>query len=120
LAKQNSQIEIVCDQIGTPTYAADLAHIISLFVNKIDMFKEPQIFHFSNEGVASWYDFAYEIVQQSHLQCVVKPIPTTSYPTLATRPFYSVLDKQKVKTTLNISIPHWRESLEKCLRGIDF
>ena len=74
------------------------------------------IYHFSNQGVCSWYDFAVEIIKLSGLSCQVKPIETRDYPTAATRPFYSVLNKSKIISEFNVNIPHWKESLEKCLK----
>ena len=74
------------------------------------------IYHYTNEGVCSWYDFATEIMTLSGLACKVSPIPSSAYPTKATRPFYSVLNKEKIKNVFNIEIPHWKESLVKCLK----
>ena len=108
---------VVADQIGTPTYAADLARFI---VDKvIDGHWTPGIFHFSDEGVASWYDFAVAILEEAGMDPNVTPIPTRDYPTAAVRPEYSVLDKSKVKAVYGIRIPHWRQSLRECLKKID-
>jgi dTDP-4-dehydrorhamnose reductase len=117
LSSEREQLGIVADQIGTPTYAIDLAQAI---VNIIPNFKDDQkeTLHFSNEGVASWYDFAKEIVDISQNQCEVKPIETTDYPTKAKRPAFSVMNKKKIKNTFNITIPHWKESLKLCLKNL--
>lgn len=80
--------------------------------------KNGSIYHFSNEGVASWYDFAFSIMQIAKIKCEVKPIQTSDYPTLAKRPHYSVLNKSKIKNDFNIEIAHWRDSLKKCINKI--
>ena len=118
LGKEKKELSVVFDQVGTPTYAADLANAVMLFAEK--MKNEPKsiqngVYNFSNEGVCSWYDFALEIMELSKIDCKIKPILTKEYPTPATRPYYSLLDKSKIKNTLNIEIPHWKESLKKCL-----
>ncbi len=109
-------LSVVADQIGTPTHAEDLAeailHIICINVPHFG------IYHYSNEGVASWYDFAHAIFQIKGLSTQLLPIKTEAYPTPAKRPAYSILDKSKIKHTFEISIPHWRESLEKCLKSL--
>ena len=115
LGAQKTSINVVNDQIGTPTYAADLANAIVKILPQISK-KTAGIYHFTNEGVCSWYDFAVEIMSLSKLKCRVNPIPSSAYPTKATRPFYSVLDKSKIKETFNLQIPHWKESLKKCLK----
>lgn len=114
LGEQKENLNVVFDQIGTPTYAGDLADAIVTILPQI---KDGQkdIYHFTDEGVCSWYDFATEIMEQSGLKCRVNPIPSSAYPTRAIRPFYSVLDKTKIKETFGIKIPHWKESLKKCL-----
>ena len=113
LGKERKELKVVFDQIGTPTYAADLAKAISTILQQ-NVF-QPGIYHFSNEGVCSWYDFAKAIFRIKNIECSVQPIETKDYPTKAQRPFYSVLNKAKIKNTFNICIPHWEESLEKCL-----
>lgn len=113
LGKERKELKVVFDQIGTPTYAADLAKTISTILQQ-NVF-QPGIYHFSNEGVCSWYDFAKAIFRIKNMECSVQPIETKDYPTKAQRPFYSVLNKAKIKNTFNICIPHWEESLEKCL-----
>lgn len=113
LADKNSELRIIADQIGTPTYAGDLSRAILEIINQ--NFKTTSLFNFSNQGVASWYDFANGIVQVSGKDCLVTPISTEEYPLPAARPFYSVMDKRKFTTTFNYKIPHWTDSLQKCL-----
>lgn len=115
LGAEKESISVVCDQIGTPTAAADLAAaIVAILPQMRDGMKE--VYHFTNEGVCSWYDFACAIMELSGLPCRVNPIPTSAYPTRATRPAYSVLSKDKIKQDFNITIPHWREALKTCLK----
>lgn len=115
LGSDRSEISVVFDQIGTPTCADDLAAAIVAILPQIKAGSK-EIYHYSNEGVASWYDFAVQIMRLSGLKCKVRPLHSSEYPTKATRPFYSVLDKTKIKQTFGIKIPHWQESLEKCLK----
>ena len=115
LGSERETINVVYDQIGSPTYAKDLAETIVKILPQMNN-NTNGIYHFSNEGVCSWYDFAKEIMELSNLSCKVSPILSAEYPTKATRPFYSVLDKSKLRKTFNISIPHWKESLRKCLK----
>ena len=115
LGHEKESINVVNDQIGTPTYAKDLAETIKLILPQINSINKG-IYHYTNEGVCSWYDFTTEIMDLYNLKCKVNPIPSSSYPTKATRPFYSVLNKEKIKNTFNIKIPHWKESLKKCLK----
>ena len=115
LGAEKESINVVADQIGTPTYAGDLAEAIVAILPQISE-KTKGIYHFTNEGVCSWYDFATEIMKQSGLKCQATPIPSSDYPTKANRPFYSVLDKSKIKETFNITIQHWQKGLEKCLK----
>jgi dTDP-4-dehydrorhamnose reductase len=122
LGREKEELRIVSDQIGTPTYGADLAQIIlsvaASTANDKDAFI-PGIYHYSNEGVASWYDFTLAIFEYYGIKnCSVKPIRTIDYPTPAKRPAYSVLNKSKIKSTFNIEIPHWRESLKKCIEKL--
>jgi len=119
LGQERDQLGIVCDQVGTPTYAGDLAKVI---LNILQMSAKdsqrfvPGIYHYSNEGVASWYDFTKAIFEiHQGITCRVNPIDTASYPTPASRPAYSVLNKSKIKTTFAIGIPYWRDSLKLCL-----
>ena len=113
LAETHPELRVVCDQIGTPTYAGDLAEAIHAIV-KHDKWV-PGIYHFTDEGVASWYDFAEAIFEEAGKKVKVNPVPTTEYPTPAKRPLYSVLSKSKIKSTFGITIPYWRDSLRKCL-----
>ncbi len=116
LTKERPEINVVDDQIGTPTYATDLAEtILKLLPELIKLPQGTEILHYSNEETASWYDFAKEIVEQSGLDCKVKPISTEQYPLPAKRPAYSVLDKSKIKTKYGIEIPDWKESLGRSL-----
>lgn len=116
LGKEKNQLKVVNDQIGTPTYAADLAQAILQIIEyseKENIFPAG-IYHYSNEGICSWYDFCLKILEYANIQsCKVEPIPTSEYPTKATRPMYSVLDKTKIKKTFRFEIPQWEESLKK-------
>lgn len=114
LGKKKREINVVYDQIGTPTYARDLAEVILNILPYIQNDK-PEIYHYSNEGIASWYDFAKEIMKLSQLDCNIKPIESKDFLVLAPRPSYSVLNKQKIKEKFHIEIPYWRDSLEKCI-----
>lgn len=112
LGTEREQISVVIDQIGTPTYAYDLAKACIEIANKIDLWKRgTNIYHYSNEGVTSWYDFACEIMKIKGLKCKVFPIETSEYPTRAKRPHFSVLNKKKIKDDFQLEIPHWKESL---------
>ena len=113
LAATKPEVNVVCDQVGNPTYAADLAAVIVKFVTARQW--ASGIYHFSNEGVCSWYDFAKAIFRIAGVKKPINPIPTRDYPTAAIRPAYSVLDKQKIKATLGITIPHWEDSLIDCI-----
>lgn len=113
LGQEKPELGVIFDQIGTPTYAGDLAAAIMAAINHGIV---PGIYHFSNEGVISWYDFTKAIHRIAGItSCHVKPLHTTEYPTPAARPHYSVLDKTKIKQTYGIEIPYWEESLEKCI-----
>jgi len=114
LGTERDSLNVIFDQVGTPTYAADLAVAI-LTVLSADTFV-PGIYHYSNEGVCSWYDFTKRIHKLAGVNCLVKPIETKDYPTRTPRPHYSVLNKAKIKTTYGIEIPYWEDSLEKCIR----
>ena len=117
--REQGALNIVSDQVGTPTYAHDLAKIILDMIPQAISFKGVQIFHFSDEGIASWYDFANAIVEISGIDCKVIPISTQEYPLPAERPCYSVLDKSKLKKQFKIEIPYWRESLKHCLGRLE-
>ena len=113
LGKEREQLGVIFDQVGTPTYAHDLASVI---MTAIDKGIKPGIYHFSNEGVTSWYDFTKSIHRIAGINtCHVMPLHTAEYPTPASRPAYSVLDKTKIKEAYSINIPHWEESLAKCI-----
>lgn len=114
LAQERDSLSIVADQIGTPTYAPDLARAILELIPTLKP-QTKQILHYSNQGVASWYDFAYEIINLQNINCELTPIPTISYPTPASRPYYSVLDKTLVTSLLQSPIPHWKTSLTQHL-----
>lgn len=117
LGKEKPELGVIFDQIGTPTYARDLAVAIMTAVDKGIV---PGIYHFSNEGVTSWYDFTKAIHRIAGITgCHVRPLHTSEYPTPANRPHYSVLDKTKIKQTYNIEIPHWEESLAECISQLD-
>lgn len=117
IGRNNDSVSVIYDQVGTPTYAGDLARAIILCLSKIND-NSREIFHFSNEGVCSWYDFAKEIMEEMSLQCKVLPILTSQYPTPAKRPYYSVLNKDDIKNYLSIEIPHWKDSLKTCIKNI--
>ena len=117
LGKEKPSLGVIFDQIGSPTYARDLAKAIITIVNQGII---PGIYNFSNEGVISWYDFTKHIHQLANItSCKVAPIHTADYPTLAQRPHFSVLDKIKIKNTYNIEIPYWRDSLEECIQLLE-
>lgn len=115
LGAEKEEINVVVDQIGTPTYAADLAQAIVKILPQMNE-KNKGVYHFTNEGVCSWYDFATEIMTMSGLNCKVNAISSSAYPTKAKRPHYSVLSKQKITQTFGIKIQHWRKGLEQCLK----
>lgn len=117
LGAERDELNIIADQIGTPTYAVDLANTI------FDIIQHPEkkygVYHFSNEGVTSWYDFAKAIFNLSGAKVHVNPIPTSAYPTKAKRPHFSVMDKTKIKTDYNINVPYWLDSLARCLNELN-
>jgi len=117
LGKEREELGVIFDQVGTPTYARDLAQTILEIVPKIDN-EAVEIYHYSNEGVLSWYDFAKEIMRMAKLECKINPIETKDYPTAAKRPHYSLLSKVKIKKEFGIMIPYWKDSLDECLRKI--
>ena len=121
LGNERDNINVVFDQVGTPTFAADLAEAILSIIQVLE--KEPAkfipgVYHYSNEGVASWYDFAKAIFEIENIQCNVNPVLSDRFPTPAKRPHFSVLNKSKIRNNFGIEIPHWRESLVKCLAKI--
>ena len=117
IAEEKDELGVVFDQIGTPTYAKDLAKVIINLINSPKPI-EYGIYNYSNEGVASWYEFAIAIFEHSKIKIKVNPIKAESYPTPAKRPYFSVLNKNKIKQVLKIEIPHWRESLKICLKNL--
>lgn len=119
LGEDRDSLNVIYDQIGTPTYARDLANAILQIIAEGSVDSESGIFHYSNEGVASWYDFAVAIMRMSNLSCKVSPINTFEYPTPAKRPAYGILDKRKVKETFDIHIPHWYVSLGHCIEELE-
>ncbi len=117
LGREKKELGVIFDQIGTPTYARDLAKTI---MTAIEKGIQPGIYHYSNEGVISWYDFTKAIHRIAGItSCHVKPLHTSEYPTPAKRPAYSVLDKTKIKETYDIEIPYWEESLADCIASLD-
>ena len=118
LGTEKESINVVADQIGSPTYAGDLADAIVKILPQMNK-KNRGIYHFTNMGVCSWYDFATETMELSGLKCVVNPISSAEYPTPAKRPFYSVLDKSKIKNTFGLEIAHWKQSLKKCIEQLE-
>jgi len=113
--KERGKLNVVFDQVGTPTYAHDLAETILGILTNGPHAEGVDIFHFSNEGVASWYDFAKAIIEFSGIDCSIVPIETREYPLPAARPFYSVFNKSKIKQRFQIEIPFWRDSLRECI-----
>lgn len=117
LADERDEIKVVCDQIGTPTYAGDLAHAIHQVISHNVW--QPGIYHFTDEGVASWFDFTKAIMEYAGKKTRITPIRTAQYPTPAKRPSYSVLSKDKIKRIYGIEIPYWRDSLQRCLANLN-
>ncbi|SDS00268.1 dTDP-4-dehydrorhamnose reductase [Halopseudomonas xinjiangensis] len=121
LGAERDLLTVISDQVGTPTYAADLAQaIVTMIEQRVASADQTgcEVFHFSNEGACSWYDFAVEIFDLMDMDCQVKPIPATEYPTPAKRPHFSLLSKQRIKAQLGTGIPHWKHSLKRCLQKI--
>lgn len=116
LGADRDELNVIADQIGTPTYAIDLAGAILSIIESGQ--KAYGIYHYSNEGVTSWYDFAVGIFDLSNTKIKVKPIPTSQYPTRAVRPKFSVMDKSKIKNVFGIAIPYWRDSLKVCIERL--
>lgn len=114
-AKTEKELKIIYDQIGTPTYARDLAKVLLEIIPKVPSKVRGEIYNFSNEGVASWYDFAKAIVEIKGLNCKIVPILTKDFPQQAQRPQYSVLNKGRIKKDYGVEIPYWRDSLKECL-----
>lgn len=117
LLNEKTEIKVVSDQIGTPTYATDLARNIFSIIDLSRTHKiEGGIYHFSSEGIVSWYDFAVEIAKRLNSSCTIHPIPTSEYPLPAPRPPYSVLSKEKIKK-LGLAVPEWKQSLDVCFEN---
>ncbi len=114
ISKDKDKIQVVSDQVGSPTYAKDLAEAILTIIPKLKN-KNTEIVHFSNEGSCSWFTFAEEIIKISNIACVVEPIKSTKFKTKAKRPTYSLLNTNKIQNTFDINIPNWKISLKKCL-----
>lgn len=120
LGKEKNNIDIVVDQIGSPTYAKDLANLILKIITDINYLRKSnptEIYHFSNQGEISWYEFAKEIFKMSNINCLVNPIKSVQYPTLAARPRYSVMDKKKIIENLDVKLIKWKSSLKECLKS---
>jgi len=116
--KERNSMNVVFDQVGTPTYAHDLAKVILDILPVAMTAEDIDVYQYSNEGVASWFDFANAIYQLANITCKVNPIPTTDYPLPAERPFYSVLDKGKIKKKFGVEIPYWRDSVKDCIERL--
>ncbi len=123
LGQERESLNVIVDQVGTPTYAKDLAtailKIIDVCCTNQNFFvqeQQVQLYHYSNEGVCSWYDFAKAIFELTNTPCIVSAIETKDYPTAAKRPHYSVLNKAKIKQNFNLSIPYWKDALQVCLK----
>jgi dTDP-4-dehydrorhamnose reductase len=119
LTASKPSLKVVFDQVGSPTYAADLANAI-IYIIESRQLDKVGIYHYTNEGVCSWYDFAVEIARQSgNTECKIEPCHSEEFPTKASRPHYSVLDKSKIKMVFGIAIPHWQSSLSKCIENLN-
>ena len=120
LTKEKNELNVVFDQVGTPTYAYDLAEAICE-INELEQYKGNEgIYHYSNEGVCSWFDFAKEIAALSGNECDIRPCHSDEFPSKVKRPHYSVLDKTKVKKTFALTIPYWKDSLKDCIDRMKF
>ena len=117
LGKEREELGVIFDQVGAPTYARDLANTILEIIPQIKN-DTVEVFHYSNEGVCSWYDFSKIIFGIKKVNIKVNAITTDKYPTAAKRPFYSVLNKRKIKETYKVKIPFWKDSLELCIEKL--
>ena len=121
LGRERDDLRVIYDQVGSPTYARDFAKaIISIIQSQAfgQISFKTNVFHFSNEGLCSWYDFAKSIFELSNIQCKINPIETKDYPTPASRPHYSVLSKAKIKKMYDLTIPYWKDSIKSCLTAL--
>lgn len=119
LGSEKDSLNVICDQIGTPTYARDLAKTCLDILSTSDpLTKNGKVYHYSNEGVTTWYDFAIAIMELGSLNCKVRPIETKDFPSSAKRPHFSVLNKSRIKTDFKVIIPYWRNSLKHCIEKI--
>ena len=119
LTSERDNLNVVFDQVGTPTHAGDLAALLYLLIEENRFAGNEGIYHFSNEGVCSWYDFAKEIAELSGNTCDIQPCHSDEFPSKVTRPAFSVLDKTKVKRTFNVTVPYWKDSLKKCINDLN-
>lgn len=117
LGAERDVLNVVADQVGTPTSARSLAQAIAHLLPQITLGTR-ELYHYSNEGVCSWYDFACEVMKESGLSCSVQAIESKDYPTKAARPFYSVLNKARIKTEFSLAIPHWQDELQACINEL--
>jgi len=117
-AREKEMLNVVYDQVGSPTYAYDLANVILQLLPVLITTNHVAVYHYSNEGVASWYDFARAIIEIAGITCKINPIETKDYPLPASRPFYSVLNKAKFKADFTMEIPFWRDSLKVCIHQL--
>jgi dTDP-4-dehydrorhamnose reductase len=118
IGNERDELGVIFDQVGSPTNASDLANTcldILAYSKETNINSKGNLYHFSNEGVSSWYDFSIAIMTLGKVNCHVKPIETKDYPTPAKRPQFSVLNKSKIKNDFEINIPYWRDSLAKCI-----
>lgn len=118
LGQERETLNVIFDQIGSPTYAGDLAHAIMQIISQPDKLEDCEVYHYANEGVCSWYDFANAIFDLHGIKCRVCPIETKDYPTPAKRPYYSLMNKVKIKQTYELQILYWRDALKKCLTNL--
>jgi len=119
LGAERDSLNVIYDQVGSPTYATDLAQAILALLSQPEQLNQTQVYHYSNEGVCSWYDFAKAIFEMSGTRCKVNPIETKDYPTPANRPHYSLMNKAKIKQDYLITIPYWRDSLKIALNCLE-
>ncbi|HZX63464.1 MAG TPA: dTDP-4-dehydrorhamnose reductase [Bacteroidales bacterium] len=116
--KELGKLRVVYDQVGGPTYAGDIARVILDIMPEVVNASSMEVYHYANEGVISWYDFANAIIDISGIECILEPVETKAYPTPAARPSYSVFNKTKFKERFGIAIPYWRDSLKECIGNL--